>query len=351
MFNSDILNQLGQVIQVSRQVARDFMARRNVVACGVGFKIKGERQTCIPSIVVSVTHKEPPQTLSPSDLIPQAIQNITTDVIETGEIEALSLDRRLAIRPARPGTSIGHFEGNTGTFGCVVQRGTQKFILGNNHVLANLNKAKLGDSILQPGISDGGIAQDAVGQLAMYVPIRFLEEPVVIDTSASAQSTERQGCSQWISRLLEVIGTLGNPGAVTQPTIPLHENRVDAALAAPLDNILLDPCIIDFGGPPLGIVGPKLGMRVVKSGRTTGITEAQIIQIDVTVNVRYGNQMARFTHQIMTTPFSELGDSGSLVLDFERKAVGLLFSGSDQITVLNPIRSVLSALDAELVTA
>jgi hypothetical protein len=53
----------------------------------------------------------------------------------------------------------------------------------------------------------------------------------------------------------------------------------------------------------------------------------------------------------MTTPFSQQGDSGSLVLDFERKAVGLLFSGSPQITVINPIASVLSALDAELVVA
>ena len=91
-------------------------------------------------------------------------------------------------------------------------------------------------------------------------------------------------------------------------------------------------------------------MRVVKSGRTTGITEAQIVQIDVTVNVKYGDLVARFANQIMTTPFSQQGDSGSLVLDFERRAVGLLFSGSPQITVLNPIDAVLSALDAELVT-
>ena len=351
MFNSNILNQLGQVMLVSQQVARDFMERRNVVACGVGFKIKGVEQTRIPSIIVSVTHKEPPQTLAPDDLIPHAIQNIATDVIETGEIEAYNLDRCLAIRPPRPGTSIGHCDGTTGTFGCVVQRGDQRFILGNNHVLAKLNDAQLGDSILQPGTSDRGTSQDAIGQLAMYVPIRFLEDLSATDTPASAHSTELKGYPYWLSWLLNMFNNLRHPATNTPLPVPPRENRVDAALVTPLEGILLDPSIIDIGGPPLGIVEPKLGMRVVKSGRTTGITEAQIIQIDVTVNVRYGNRAARFTNQIMTTPFSQQGDSGSLVLDFERKAVGLLFSGSSQITVLNPIASVLSALDAKLVTA
>lgn len=350
MLNSNLLNQLGQVIQVSRQVARDFMERRNVVACGVGFKIKGEKQTCIPGIIVSVTHKEPPHTLSPGDLIPQAIQNIVTDVIETGEIEACNLDRRLAIRPARPGTSIGHCEGTTGTFGCVVQRGNQRFILGNNHVLANLNEARLGDPILQPGTSDGGTSQHAIGQLATYVPIRFMEESSAIDVSASPYAMGLQDVPYWLQWLRDIL-KIGHSSVASTPFVPLQVNQVDAALVAPLDNVLLDPNIIDVGGPPLGIVVPRLGMRVVKSGRTTGITEAQIVQIDVTVNVKYGTRMARFAHQIMTTPFSQQGDSGSLVLDFERRAVGLLFSGSPQITVLNPIASVLSALDAELVIA
>jgi len=139
------------------------------------------------------------------------------------------------------------------------------------------------------------------------------------------------------------------------PVIPsletLLDNHVDAALVTPMENILLDPNIIDIGSPPVGTAEPQLGMKVVKSGRTTGLTEAYIMQIDVTVNVKYGEQMARFTNQIMTSPFSQPGDSGSLVLDFERRAVGLLFSGSPQVAVINPIASILSAFDVELVTA
>lgn len=351
MFNSRVLDQLGQVIQICQQVAQDFINRRNVVACGVGFKIKGVQQTCIPSIVVSVRRKESPDTLASGDLIPKTIRNIATDVIETGEIEALGLDRRLALRPVRPGVSLGHSDGTTGTLACIVRRGDQQFILSNNHVIARLNEAKLGDSILQPGAADGGTSLDTIGQLAMYAPVRFLEQLPITEADASAQSTEAQGCSGWLRLLLDALSSLGRPTAAPPAPDVLPDNHVDAALVTPLGNILLDPNIIDIGGPPAGTIEPQLGMRVVKSGRTTGLTEARIVQIDVTVNVKYGDQMARFTNQIMTTPFSQPGDSGALVLDFERRAVGLLFSGSSQITVINPIQPVLSAFDVELVTA
>lgn len=351
MFNANVITQVRQVIQTCQQIVYDFLDRRYVVACGVGFKIKGVQQTWIPSIVFSVTRKVPPDRLSPSDLIPKMIQNIATDVIETGEIEALGLNRLLPLRPVRPGASIGHRDGTTGTLSCIVQRGDQRFLLSNNHIIARLNEAKLGDSILQPGTADGGTAADEIGQLAMYAPIRFLENMSIAEATALAQSTDAQGCYSWLKSLLETLGSLGHSKPTSPVSKDLLNNHVDAALVAPLSNILLDPNIIDIGGPPVGIVEPQLGMRIVKSGRTTGLTEARIVQIDVTVNVKYGDQMARFANQIMTTPFSQPGDSGSLVLDFERRAVGLLFSGSSQITVVNPIKSVLSTFDVELVTA
>jgi hypothetical protein len=47
---------------------------------------------------------------------------------------------------------------------------------------------------------------------------------------------------------------------------------------------------------------------------------------------------------------SQGGDSGSAVLDAERRVVGLLFAGSESTTVLNPIQFVLDALQVELVT-
>jgi len=51
--------------------------------------------------------------------------------------------------------------------------------------------------------------------------------------------------------------------------------------------------------------------------------------------------------------FSDGGDSGSLILDMERRAVGLLFAGADDanVTWANPIRRVLRALRVRLVAA
>ena len=42
------------------------------------------------------------------------------------------------------------------------------------------------------------------------------------------------------------------------------------------------------------------------------------------------------------------GDSGSIVVDTENKAVGLLFAGSAMATIINPIEYVLKELDVEL---
>jgi hypothetical protein len=54
-------------------------------------------------------------------------------------------------------------------------------------------------------------------------------------------------------------------------------------------------------------------------------------------------------------PFSQGGDIGSLIVDADRRAVALLFAGSDLggsnglgLTFANPIREVLDALKADL---
>jgi hypothetical protein len=85
-------------------------------------------------------------------------------------------------------------------------------------------------------------------------------------------------------------------------------------------------------------------------GRTTGYTTGRITQVDVTVQVVYGGRAVRFVDQFMATGMSAAGDSGAAVLDMDGYVVGLLFAGSDQATLLNPIQHVLSALNVEVVT-
>jgi hypothetical protein len=103
------------------------------------------------------------------------------------------------------------------------------------------------------------------------------------------------------------------------------------------------------------------GTAVVKIGRTTGRTAGRVtaFEIDnVTVQLDIGE--LRFDNQIEIEgesdgPSSDGGDSGSLIVGADRRAVALLFAGSDQggangqgLIYANPIQSVLDALSLDL---
>jgi len=344
-------------VQVARRKHSKFaevlMKRRNVVACGVGYKVSHGKMTSEPSVIVSVTHKMPRNQLPDDEIIPSSLDDVPTDVVETGQIRALALDRRGRVRPLQPGISLAHVSGSAGTLSCLVRRGSQIFALSNNHVLALLNAGVSGDAVLQPGPADGGTLLDAIGTLADYIPLHFTDEVVSTPLPGDEPPEEEpQGCATLISGLFGAARQVSAP-TTAEPVVlntPAY-NYVDAALVDLADSVDFNPDIIDVGGPPLGITDPALGMRLIKSGRTTGLTQGAVIQFDVTVDVKYGDRTARFANQIMSTPFSQPGDSGSLVLNYERSAVGLLFSGSEMVTVINPIVSVLKALKVDLVLA
>ena len=121
-------------------------------------------------------------------------------------------------------------------------------------------------------------------------------------------------------------------------------NKIDAALAAPLDDTDIDDRILDIGKVN-GWTDAKLGDAIRKSGRTTGYTEGQILQTDVTVQVEYdAGKIGVFTNQLMAGNMSAGGDSGSLVLNMGNEAIGLLFAGGPNTTVINPINYVIEGL-------
>ena len=180
---------------------------------------------------------------------------------------------KTALRPARPGYSIGHFRITAGTFGCLVRDTCPPcriHILSNNHVLADSNSAAIGDPILQPGRHDGGtVASDTIARLTRFVPIRF-----------------------------------GDPD---------RYNLIDAALATPGDLRDVIASVVGLGIPN-GVEEATLGLDVVKSGRTTQTTAGQVTGIDATVAVNYGVGVAYFRNQIITTSMSAGGDLGSLLM-------------------------------------
>jgi hypothetical protein len=130
---------------------------------------------------------------------------------------------------------------------------------------------------------------------------------------------------------------------------PQAVNLVDAAVARPLFNEDVLDEIIDIGAVD-GTLEAFLGMPIRKSGRTTETTFGEVLLVNSTVNVGYGaNQFAQFENQIIAGPMSQGGDSGSLVVAADTpKAVGLLFAGSDQVTIFNPIQAVLDGLNINI---
>ena len=100
---------------------------------------------------------------------------------------------------------------------------------------------------------------------------------------------------------------------------------------------------------------------VGKVGRTTGTTRGRVSAFELdNVVVEFGLGFLKFDNQVEiegaeSDPFSQGGDSGSLIVDADRRAVALLFAGSDLggsnslgLTYANPIRAVLDALKVDL---
>ena len=306
--------------------------KAGVQAVGIGFKKKGKITSNIKSIVVSVDKKLPPELLKKKDKIPMLLDGILTDVVETGIIKALHTEKH---RPAIGGTSIGHVDITAGTFGCLVKRETEVFILSNNHVLACSNKAEIGDSIIQPGAHDRGIhPEDSIATLSDFVPI----EIGGLESSCPIGNIIKNICNY-------LAGFVGSKTRFSM--IKLQEdgaNLVDCAIAKPLNMDLVISEIMEIGQIE-DIKRAELQMKIKKSGRTTGLTSGIVEQTDVTVNVQYGEgKIAKFEDQLMAGKMCAGGDSGSAVLTEDNKLVGLLFAGSESSTIINRIENVFDLL-------
>lgn len=322
-------------LEILQQHAAALLARANVVGVGIGYKIRRGRRLSAKCLTVLVSEKKPISALSMSDLIPANLGGMLTDVRQSGRLRPLEQTERM--RPAQPGLSIGHYRVTAGTLGAVVydQKSGEPLILSNNHVLANScngrnRRASLGDPILQPGSYDGGsLANDQIGTLERYIPLGFTALQSERAIAASIQSSWRPQASG---------------------TTQIGPNLVDAAVAKPLQPGLVEPEILGIG-PVTGTASGELDLKLQKSGRTTGYTTGIVLIQNVVLRVDYGDAgVCIFTNQLVSDIGSGPGDSGSLVLDLQGRAVGLLFAGGDDITVLNPIADVMAQLGVVFTT-
>lgn len=297
---------------------KDLLKKKNVVLIYTGKKVVGGVETDRTAIRVGVTEKVPLAQLAKKDMIPKKIKGRETDIFQTEEIKALAVDRKSKLRPAPGGCSIGHYAITAGTLGMIVKKRGVRHILSNNHILANSNDAEIGDQAWQPGKADGGSPADTIGLLADFVPIRFTGEincPIL----------------NFIARLFRL--------HITSSPI----NKVDCAIARPVDDGYVSDEILEMG-KPTGFGEAKIGDKVKKSGRTSAVTEGEVIATDGVSNVSYGSRTAVFEDQIVATAMSQGGDSGSAVLNEGDEVVGQLFAGSSSLTLINKIADIIDAL-------
>jgi len=347
-----------KALKILGKYAWKYLAHPDVLGVSVGLKeIRGE-VTSIISIRFFVARKKK----KPAKPLPKEIKGVLTDVVETRGIYALNLlsldsskdctDYRCQIfNPCPAGVSIGHEDVTAGTLGAwtiledTVTRKHHFLAMSNAHVLANTNKGVVGDDIYQPGLYDVKrlhLDEDEAyfGRLFYYLPVQTIG---LTECPFTRLET-------WMHNL--VAGILDRRTKVMATV----ENKVDVAWAKPTTREDLAE-IIDVGK----IAGrwreeeksKLIGTVVQKSGRTTCLTWGKITDYPLTLQVNYGEHgIAYFIDQIGFRPKDKPpvikgGDSGSLLLDEEKKVVGLCFAGSynGDFGVANTVWNIINEIE------
>lgn len=270
-----------------RTQGSSFLRDPNITSVGIGHKQKGGKSTDDIAIQFTVGKKVVPEALGAleTNLIPPSFMidgvEVPTDVLERSyepaykTVSAVSVNlRKTRINPIVPGVSVANFRVSAGTIGSIVydrQSGTP-YILSNWHVLHGPD-GLVGDDIVQPGPHDDNrVEQNRVGKL--------------------------------------VRSHLGAAG--------------DCAVAT-IEDRSFNPDILELGVHAEELGEPELGDKVIKSGRTTGVTHGIVTRIHTMVRLDYGGDVGNKDiggfeigpdeqHPAGNGEISMGGDSGSLWL-------------------------------------
>lgn len=234
-----------------RAKGESYLRDPNITSIGIGYKQRNGKNTGEIAIQFTVDRKAAPEALAAmeTELIPAVIMvegvAVPTDVIQRRfgpdyrvltESEPEANPRKVRHDPVKPGISLGHEKVSAGTLGCIVYDrvdGTP-YALSNWHVLHGPLGA-IGDTIVQPGRRDDNrLHLNRLGKL--------------------------------------VRSYLGIAG--------------DGALAS-LEDRGFDPVIMDLGVQVERLGEPELGDKVIKSGRSSGVTHGIVTRIDTLVKLDY----------------------------------------------------------------
>ncbi|WP_436497533.1 hypothetical protein [Actinokineospora sp. HUAS TT18] len=251
---SDPLEPTDELFAALREFIRSrgpaYLTDPNVSSIGIGYKVRGGKQTKEVSIQFTVAAKAEPEALAalgtvelPATITVNGVE-VPTDVLERTYrpdfrvvAEAEANDRKVRVDPVRPGVSVGHPTITCGTIGAIVYdvETGKPCVLSNWHVLHGAD-GTLGDTVVQPGTHDDN-------------------------------RNDRNHLGPLVRSYLGIAG--------------------DGAIAA-VDGRAVDPAILGLDVVPEELGEPELGDKVVKSGRTTGVTHGIVRRVDTIAKINYG---------------------------------------------------------------
>ena len=304
------------VMAVQNRHTADLLSQTGVVGTATGLDRDGN-----PAIMVYL------ETEMHGVKVPASIEGVNVVKVVSGKIKMLrgggsSTSGHTARypRPIPMGVSGGNSKDYaypyccSGTLGALLRDGIgTQYILSNKHVFAgdqaasanDPDVAEVGQEINQPGLIDVNcqdIPADYVANLTQWC-----EDNLSIDCAIA----------QVIPGMVDPTGTIYEIGPISGTTMDAY-----------------------------------VGLAVKKSGRTSGLTRGSVSAINGAFNVGGSDECGGestteyFTGQIVVSGRKFLlgGDSGSLLVEdvaTNPHAVGLLFAGSNQTGIANPIDNVL----------
>jgi endonuclease G len=299
-------------LKVKSKHNNNILSYEGVNSVGIGYKIVNGKKTSELAILVFVTSKKPLSGLDKSQIIPQKIDSVPTDIIEMAPLQYLVL-------PADETKDT-------------------------------------------PSNQDHGRYRPLVGGIQLYLNDKTGAWYGTLGTFVKSQDNEDQ--SMYLLSNLHVLKSVGlavyqsnkgNSNLIGATSFAQEFENTDAALAV-LDN----PSDVAVNTiQDMGIVNETkdvditdLDKDVMKRGRTTLLTTGIVFAIDVTLEIN-GKTC---TECVMVSAeagkaFVQPGDSGSpVVLKEDNKLTGLLFAGnkSGEIGVFCKIGNVFENLNIKL---
>jgi len=258
-------------------------------------------------MVIRVGLKKADLTLAEAQDLPTEIDGVKMVYEYSGEIKLLTHGY---YDPLIGGVSIGAIDVTAGTYGGVVwgSKTEEPYFLTNEHVVSDTQNndpdhPPVGHPIVQPGPIDGGV---------------------------------------------ELAGNLAKVGGMKDAGLKGESHDIDAALVGPVRDFHASEYFELGQVKAFKHVPVEIGERIVKVGRTTGVTHAEVGAVEVSANIGgiTWSEPMQMENLIMTKEsFVKGGDSGSRVWEVKQmQPIGLVFAGSWMTSMIIPAQTIVDRL-------